>query len=151
MKAVYGLIAAFFVILAGCAASAQANYPDKPIRIIVGFLAGVAPDVTSRLLGDKFNESWAKGVVVENVTGAGGNLAVERVAKAAPDGYTLLMGAKVHQQAVANTAMPDVREKLDALGLDITGDGPEAVAAIIKADTAKWAKVIRDATIKPGE
>jgi tripartite-type tricarboxylate transporter receptor subunit TctC len=92
MKAVYGLIAAFFVILAGCSASAQANYPDKPIRIIVGFLAGVAPDVTSRLLGDKFNESWAKGVVVENVTGAGGNLAVERVAKAAPDGYTLLMG-----------------------------------------------------------
>jgi tripartite-type tricarboxylate transporter receptor subunit TctC len=59
--------------------------------------------------------------------------------------------AKVYQQAVAITAMPDVREKLAALGLDITGDGPEAVAAIIKADTAKWAKVIRDANIKPGE
>jgi len=73
-------------------ALAQSNYPDKPIRIIVGFSAGVAPDVTSRLLGDKFNETWAKGVVVENVTGAGGNIAVERVAKAAPDGYTLLMG-----------------------------------------------------------
>ena len=68
------------------------NYPDKPIRIIVGFSPGVAPDVTSRLFGDKWNESWAKGVTVENVTGAGGNTAVERGAKAAPDGYTLLMG-----------------------------------------------------------
>ena len=57
-------------------ALAQSNYPDKPIRILVGFSAGVAPDVTSRLFGDKFNETWAKGVVVENVTGAGGNLAV---------------------------------------------------------------------------
>ena len=71
---------------------AQSNYPDKPIRILVGFSAGVAPDVTSRLFGDKWNESWAKGVVVENVTGAGGNLALAQTAKAAPDGYTLAMG-----------------------------------------------------------
>jgi tripartite-type tricarboxylate transporter receptor subunit TctC len=92
MKLLHGIVAAFAVCCAAAEASAQANYPDKPIRIIVGFSAGVAPDVTSRLIGDKFNETWAKGVVVENVTGAGGNLAVERVAKAAPDGYTLLMG-----------------------------------------------------------
>src|SRR5262245_23989313 len=87
-----GLAAALSVLLAASGASGQANYPDKPIRIIVGFSPGVAPDVTMRLFGDKWNESWAKGVTVENVTGAGGNLAVERVAKAAPDGYTLLMG-----------------------------------------------------------
>ena len=92
MKAICYAVAAFSLWLSAASALAQANYPDKPIRIIVGFLAGVAPDVTSRLIGDKFNETWAKGVVVENVTGAGGNLAVERVAKAAPDGYTLLMG-----------------------------------------------------------
>ena len=52
----------------------------------------MAPDVTSRLLGDKLTEAWGKPIVVENVTGASGNIAVERVAKAAPDGYTLLMG-----------------------------------------------------------
>ena len=52
----------------------------------------MAPDVTSRLLGDKLTEAWGKPVVVENVTGASGNIAVERVAKAAPDGHTLLMG-----------------------------------------------------------
>ena len=93
MRAIYAIVAALSVWLAAASGvSAQANYPDKPIRIIVGFLAGVAPDVTSRLIGDKFNETWAKGVVVDNVTGAGGNLAVERAAKAAPDGYTLLRG-----------------------------------------------------------
>ena len=66
--------------------------PDKPIKILVGFSPGVAPDVTSRLFADKFNETWAKGVVVENVSGAGGNLAVALTAKAQPDGYSLVMG-----------------------------------------------------------
>ena len=89
MRVICGFLAA---VLAAGLALAQGGYPDKPIRIIVGFSPGVAPDVTMRLFSDKWNESWAKGVTVENVTGAGGNLAVERVAKAAPDGYTLLMG-----------------------------------------------------------
>ena len=86
MRWALGLLAALPVALAAIEVSAQAGYPDKPIRIIVGFSAGVAPDVTSRLFGDKWSETWAKGVAVENVTGAGGNLAVERGAKAAPDG-----------------------------------------------------------------
>jgi tripartite-type tricarboxylate transporter receptor subunit TctC len=71
---------------------AQTNYPEQPIRIIVGFSPGVAPDVTARLLADKFTEHWGKAVVVENVTGAGSNIATDRVAKSPPDGYTLLMG-----------------------------------------------------------
>jgi tripartite-type tricarboxylate transporter receptor subunit TctC len=91
MKRLAGLGAALVLALAG-AAVAQSSYPEKPIRILVGFSPGVAPDVTSRLFGDKWNETWAKGVTVENVTGAGGNLAVAQTAKAAPDGYTLAMG-----------------------------------------------------------
>src|SRR5581483_9489680 len=92
MKAISGLVAAVALALATIAALAQAGFPDKPIHILVGFTAGVAPDVTSRLFGDKWNETRAKGVVVENVTGAGGNIAVERTSHAAPDGYTLAMG-----------------------------------------------------------
>jgi len=92
MKAIYGLLAALSLSLATDLALAQISYPDQTIRILVGFTPGVAPDVTSRLLGEKLTEVWGKPVVVENVTGAGGNLAVERVAKATPDGYTLLMG-----------------------------------------------------------
>jgi len=92
MRTIASLMAVLTLWLSAATAQGQADYPDKPIRILIGFSPGVAPDVTMRMLGDKWNESWAKGVTVENVTGAGGNLAVERVAKSAPDGYTLLMG-----------------------------------------------------------
>ena len=61
------------------------------MRILVGFSPGVAPDVTARLLADRLAEAWGKPVVVENVTGAGGNIAADRVAKAPPNGYTLGM------------------------------------------------------------
>jgi tripartite-type tricarboxylate transporter receptor subunit TctC len=87
-----GLLAALTFAFSCVFAVAQSGDPDKPIRILVGFSAGVAPDVTSRLFADKWNQTWAKGVAVENVTGAGGNFAVAQTAKAAPDGYTLAMG-----------------------------------------------------------
>ena len=66
----------------------------------------------------------------------------------APAGTPRPIVDKVHQQAVKIAAMPDVREKLAQIGLDTTGEGPDAMAAIIKADIAKWAKVIKDANIK---
>ena len=72
-------------------AAAQASYPEQPVRILVGFTAGVAPDVTGRLLAEKLGAAWGKAVVVENVTGAGGNIAADRVAKSPPNGYTLGM------------------------------------------------------------
>ena len=92
MKSICAFAIALMLSLTAGDAPAQSSYPEQPIKIVVGFVPGVAPDVTSRLLGDKLTETWGKPVVVENVSGAGGNLAVERVAKAAPDGYTLLMG-----------------------------------------------------------
>jgi len=78
-------------LLAAGPAFAQ-GYPDQGVRIVVGFPPGVAPDITARLLADKLGEAWGKPVVVENVTGAGSNIATDRVAKATADGYTLLMG-----------------------------------------------------------
>lgn len=72
------------------AACAQPNWPQKPVRLVIGFAAGTSVDVMSRLLAARMAESWAQPVVVEPVVGAAGNLAAERVAKAAPDGYTLL-------------------------------------------------------------
>jgi tripartite-type tricarboxylate transporter receptor subunit TctC len=64
-------------------------YPGKPIRIVVPFPPGSAPDILARLLGTAFTESMSTSVLVENVPGAGGTIGVDRVAKAAPDGYTL--------------------------------------------------------------
>ena len=61
------------------------------MRVLVGFTAGVAPDVTARLLAEKLGAAWGKPVVVENVTGAGGNIAADRLAKSPANGYTLGM------------------------------------------------------------
>jgi tripartite-type tricarboxylate transporter receptor subunit TctC len=72
------------------AVSAQA-YPSKPIRIIVPFAAGGAVDTLARLLGNKLSEQFGQPVVIENRAGAGGNLAPDAVAKAPPDGYTILL------------------------------------------------------------
>jgi tripartite-type tricarboxylate transporter receptor subunit TctC len=69
------------------------TYPDKPIRILVGFAPAGPADIAARVLGDKLTEAWGKPVVIENVTGAAGNVSAERASKAAPDGYTLLLGA----------------------------------------------------------
>jgi len=90
MKAICRIAAALSLLLAGDAL-AQTSYPEQSVRILVGFTPGTAPDVTARLLADKFTEGWGKAVIVENITGAGGNIACDRVAKSPPDGYTLTM------------------------------------------------------------
>lgn len=72
---------------------AEAAYPDKPIRLIVGFAAGGPADTVARLLGDELSKSLGKPIVIENAAGAGGNIATDRMVKSAPDGYTLLLAA----------------------------------------------------------
>lgn len=76
------------------AASAQAApYPNRPVRIIVGFPAGTGPDIVARLLAQKLSEGWGNmGVIVDNKPGAAGLIAASEAARAAPDGYTLMLG-----------------------------------------------------------
>src|SRR5688572_32593669 len=76
-------------------ASAQ-NYPDKPIRIIVPFTPGSATDVTARALAAVMSKNLGQTVIVENKPGAGGTIGANQVAKAAPDGYTLLANSSAH-------------------------------------------------------
>src|SRR5258707_9117174 len=71
-------------------ASAQ-NYPSRQINMVVPFPAGGSADTLARLIGAKLSERLGQAVVVENKPGAGGNLGTDTVAKAAPDGYTLLL------------------------------------------------------------
>jgi len=77
--------------LSATAKSDVANYPDKPVRFIVPFAAGGATDTLARLIGEKLGAEWKGSVVVENKTGASGNVGTTQVARADPDGYTMLM------------------------------------------------------------
>jgi tripartite-type tricarboxylate transporter receptor subunit TctC len=82
------------VLAAGAADQAQAqNYPSRPLRILIPFPPGGAPDVLARLVGDKLAASLGQRVVAENKPGAGGNIASEAAAQAAPDGYTIYLAA----------------------------------------------------------
>jgi len=69
------------------------TYPAKPIRIIVPFPAGGIADLYARIVGQRVADGWGQPVLVENRTGAGGNIGADAVAKSAPDGYTLVMGS----------------------------------------------------------
>jgi tripartite-type tricarboxylate transporter receptor subunit TctC len=86
------LLIALSLLLATGPASAQ-TYPDHAIRLIVGFTPGSATDVSARMFAQKLTDAWNVPVTVENIPGAGGSVGAERVARSAPDGYTLYWGA----------------------------------------------------------
>jgi tripartite-type tricarboxylate transporter receptor subunit TctC len=89
---VFGRTLAFAALLALAGGADAQSYPVKPIRFIAPFAAGGALDTLTRTIAGRMQESWGQPVVVENRTGAGGNIGADIVAKAAPDGYTLVMG-----------------------------------------------------------
>src|SRR3989442_3106052 len=119
------IVAAMWICMAGPALG-QANYPEQTVRILVGFSPGVAPDITGRLLAERLSDAWGKPVVVENVTGAGGNIGALRVAKAAPDGYTLGM--------IGNGSLVFSPSLYDKLGFDPIKDFPPITQVFVGAN-----------------
>jgi len=79
------------VLCCGFTSHAQETYPSRPVKFVVPFAAGGPLDVMARLIGQKLGEGWGKPVVVENQAGASGSIGASAVARAAPDGYTLLV------------------------------------------------------------
>lgn len=77
--------------LSPVAAGAQPGYPARPVRLLVGSAPGGATDITARVLSEAMAAAFPRGLAIENRTGAGGNIAAETTARAAPDGYTLLI------------------------------------------------------------
>ena len=71
---------------------AHADFPDRPVRLVVGFPPGAGPDIVARAIGQKLGEVLKQTVVIDNRPGAGGQIGAQAVAKSAPDGYTLLLG-----------------------------------------------------------
>src|SRR5919112_5558488 len=79
-------------LTSGTALSQAVAYPSRPVRIIVPFTAGGTTDIFARLVGDKVSQALGQQFVIDNRGGAGGNIGADAVAKAEPDGYTLVMG-----------------------------------------------------------
>lgn len=92
MKPGLAFIAGLFAALVSAAASVQAQtYPTKTVRLVFGLSAGSSSDTMARIVAEKLRDKWGQSVIVDNRPGAGGNIAADEVAKANPDGYTLLL------------------------------------------------------------
>src|SRR5690554_3280457 len=85
---------AMATMLAAPAVSAQTDYPNKPVSLVVPFAPGGSTDIFGRLIAQHYFKDKGANAIVENVPGAGGNIGAARVARAAPDGHTLEIGAK---------------------------------------------------------
>lgn len=86
-----GALLAVFATFGTTAAQTSPTYPSKPIRLVVPFAAGASSDILARLFGQKLTEAWGQQVIVDNRAGAGGAVGAETVARATPDGYTLMI------------------------------------------------------------
>ena len=104
--ALKSLIAGGLALTSLFATAQTATYPSKPVRFIIPFAPGGGNDIVGRMLGAKLGEAWDQQVVIDNRPGAGGNIAAETTARAAPDGYTIF------QFNIANTMAPSLYKKL---------------------------------------
>ncbi|HEY8069073.1 MAG TPA: tripartite tricarboxylate transporter substrate binding protein [Burkholderiales bacterium] len=128
------------------------TYPAKPIRIIVPFPVGGIADLYARLIGSRWTEAWGQPVLVENRTGAGGNIAAEMVAKSAPDGYTLVMGSigthAVNVSLFSKLPYDPLRD-FAPIALALDAEGLLAVHPSVPVQNV--AELIAYARTKPGE
>jgi len=127
------------------------NYPTRQVKIVVGFSPGGGPDITARLLGQKFSEKWGQSVVVENKPGAGANIASQLVASSKPDGYTLLSvsNAFAISPAIYSKLPFDPMKDFDAITTTATGPALLIVSPNLKINTV--AELISLAKKQPGK
>jgi tripartite-type tricarboxylate transporter receptor subunit TctC len=140
------------LLLFACTALGQDAYPSKPIRIVVPYPPGGASDVTARLLAQKLAEAWSQQAIADNRPGANGIVALEHVAKSAPDGYTLLMA-----NLGPNAINPAVYSKLpyDALKdfapITLTTLVPQVLVASPALEAKSIRELIAQARANPGK
>ena len=130
------ILAALLWLVAGAALAQPYPYPSKPIRIMVAFPPGGPTDIIARLVSPKMSEILGQPVVVENLAGAGGNIATGRVAKSEPDGYTILLhssGFAVNPSLSSNAGYNP--QKDEAQGI------PDLAVSVAAATLASGARI----------
>jgi tripartite-type tricarboxylate transporter receptor subunit TctC len=153
LRVVPGLALTLALGLFGSAAQAQnAGYPNHPIRMLVGFAAGGGTDVAARVVAQQMSKILGQTIVVENRPGASGLIAAQDLAKADPDGYTLMMGSQT-TCAVA----PALYRKViidpakDFVGIALTGSSPLVLVVNPSSPAHSVADVIKMAKENPGK
>ena len=137
--------------VAASPAQAQADYPNRPVRLIVGFPPGSVADISARVLGNRMSQIIGQQIVIENRPGAGGSLAAEVAARSPKDGYTLLLGASAN---VANAAMnPKLSFDIDKDFAPIALVATAAVVLVVHPSigVSDVKELVALAKAKPGE
>jgi tripartite-type tricarboxylate transporter receptor subunit TctC len=138
-------------LLTGGNAVAQ-GYPDRAIRIIVGFTAGSATDISARMFAQKLGDAWAVPVTVENIAGNGGSIGGERVARSPPDGYTLYWGANgamtINPSLQVNPTFDPMRDLAPVARLLVM---PSILAVNVDVPAKTVAELIALAKAQPGK
>lgn len=153
-RAVLSLLAAASLAAATGGAHAQGahDWPNRPVKIIVAYPAGQSTDIATRYLADKLSHAFGQGFVVDNKPGAGGNIGTALAARAAPDGYTLVMGANgthAMNPALYPNVGYDVEKDFDAIIL--TALIPFAISAGPEVPVNSLNDLIALARSKPGK
>jgi tripartite-type tricarboxylate transporter receptor subunit TctC len=129
----------------------RAEYPERPVRLLVPFPAGGAVDLVARLLSARLSEAFGRSVVVDNKPGAGGIIATDATAKAPPDGYTLLFTTPNHTiNAALRQSLPYDTEK-DLIPVSLVAEVPEVLVSYPGAPFTTFAGFIDYAKQHPGE
>ncbi len=132
-------------------AAARAGYPERPIRLLVPFPAGGTVDIVARLLANSVNDPLGKGMVVDNRPGAGGAIATDTLAKAPPDGYTLLLTSPNHTiNPALNPNLPYDTEK-DVVPVSLVAAVPELLVSPPSVPFNTFPEFVAYARAHPGE
>jgi tripartite-type tricarboxylate transporter receptor subunit TctC len=133
-------------------ASAQDTYPNKPIKVVVPFPAGGATDILTRAITEKLAQRIGQPVIIENRPGAGANIGAATVAKAAPDGYTLLMGSiGSHSSSVTYHKDPGYNLQKDLMPITAAGTLSNIVVVGNEVPAKNLAELVAYAKANPGK
>src|SRR5258707_12526887 len=146
------LLAGFAAALALAPAALAADYPTRPVNLVVAFTPGGPSDVLARIVGKKMEQIVGQPFIIENRPGAGGNIAAEQVARAAPDGYTLLNG---NNSILATNAALYKKINFDAekdfIPLSLIGTQGSILVVNPKVPAKSLAELIALAKANPGK